>query len=132
MQHQARGATARWGRSLLAAALLLASAEAGLARNYYGQDSRFPSSHGDWEGSHLSTHWHGSKGFHSYPGNFHEGYGPAHDHGHAGEVRKYGRHADVAGHWQAGYVRRRDFLPGGYQDPPDRRLFHYRRTWGEH
>lgn len=130
MQHEAWSTAARWGKTLIAGALLLAGASAAPARNYWGQDSRFPAANGGWEGSALSTHYHGSKGFFSYPGNFTEGRGPRHDLGHAGEVRKYGRHADVSGHWQAGYVNRRDFLPGGYANP-DPRLFHYRRPWGE-
>jgi len=65
------------------------------------------------------------------PGGFDEGSGPRNDYGHAGEVRRYGRHADKPGHSAAGYLVQRNFLPGNY-DRTDHRLFHYRRTWGEY
>ena len=128
MQHSTKHDGMRW---LLALALMLAPAAAH-AQNNFGQDSRYPSALGGYEGSQLSTEFHGARGFWAYPGHFFEGSGLRNDHGHSGEVREYGPHADASGHDVAGYRVQRLFIAGEYNDP-DMRLFHYRSGCrGEH
>lgn len=117
-----------WRALALFGALALSAGAAWSGDSYYGSDSRHPSFTGGFEGSHRSPHFHGSKGFHSFPGNFDEGTGPRNDHGHSGDARKYGAHADASGHHQSGYLVQRLFKSGGYSRP-DRRLFHYRSAW---
>ena len=132
MQHsQKHDARRPW--LALAAALVMAFAPraAAAGQSYYGADSRLPSFVGGWEGNQASPHFHGSKGFWSYPGHFYEGTGPRSDYGHSGDVRAYGRHADASGHYQAGYLIQRLFIAGEY-NRPDQRLFHYRSCRGEH
>ena len=133
MQHatQHDNSISGWRAFALGLVLALSGTAAQAGDSYFGADVRFPSDLGGYEGSHLSSHYHGSHGFFSYPGNFHEGFGPREDYGHSGEARKYGAHADASGHSQAAYLVRRLFMSGGYSNP-DHRLFHYRSECGEH
>jgi hypothetical protein len=83
---------------------------------------------GGYEGSTRSNHFHFHRGYFGYPGRWFEGHGPRSDHGHAGDVRRYGIVATQPGHASAAFVPQRQFYRGGYGHP-HRKLFHYNGEW---
>ena len=109
--------------------LLGFSPAAGQARDrYWGADHRLPGGLGGYEGSVASRHFHGSSGYFGFPNHWTEGHGPSSDHGHSGDVLRYGREATSPGHWQAGYQASHAFYRGAY-DALNTRLFHFQGEW---
>ena len=94
---------------------------------YWGADAR-SSDRGGREFSTHSSHFHGRGGFAAWPNRWSEGHGPRSNHGHTGDINRYGRFATPPGHASAAYVPQRLFDPGAY----GRRhcqLFHYEGEW---